>query len=96
MLFVFHEPVTGPFWNPQTLLKLEVVYIGPDQRVLAVLPMRSIIESGGVVEQYMPPAPYLAAMELPRGRLAAAGVPLGAQIQVRARDQGRAQVDLVW
>lgn len=96
MLFVFNPPSTGPFWNPQTLLSLDVAYVDAAQRLFAVLPMRTIIESKGVVETYAPPAPYLAAIELARGRLAAAGVPIGARLEIHAVNGPYAQASLLW
>lgn len=96
MLFVFKPLETGAFWNPQTLLPLDVVYVDAAQRVFAIFPMRTIVESRGVVERYAPPAPYLAAIELARGRLAAAGVPLGARLNVDPPANGRVRAALVW
>ena len=96
MLFVFKPPATGPFWNPQTLLPLDVAYVDAEQRLFAILPMRTIVESRGVVETYAPPAPYLAALELLRGRLTAARVPLGARLEIYEAAGGRARGALVW
>ena len=68
MLFLFSSPTTSGFWNKRTLLPLDLFYIDRDGYVVTRHAMRSIYESYGVPVQYLAGAPYVAALELPRGR----------------------------
>ena len=59
-----------PFTNERTLLPLDLVLLGRAGDVAAVVPMRTIVETGGRAETYHSPVPYEAALELPRGLVA--------------------------
>ena len=71
MMFLFGAPTTTSFWNKRTLLPLDLFYIDAQGRVVTRHAMRSIYESYGVPVQYLTGAPYVAALELPRGRVPA-------------------------
>lgn len=79
---IFPGSADGAFHNVRTLLPLDVVFIDNEGRVAAIRPMRTIVESGGVVERVESPGPFRAALEVRRGLLARAGVPpLGAWVE---------------
>lgn len=90
MLFLFDAtmPARASFWNKRTLLPLDLFYIDAEGRVVARHAMRSIYESYGVPVQYLAGSPFVAALELPRGR-----APANVQrILVGPRDAKRAIV----
>ena len=93
MLFLFEAPMpaSASFWNKRTLLPLDLFYIDAEGRVVARHAMRSIHESYGVPVQYLAGAPFVAALELPRGR-APANV---RRILLGPRDGTRAIVTLL-
>ena len=93
MLFLFEVPMSAAasFWNKRTLLPLDLFYIDTEGRVVARHAMRSIYESYGVPVQYPAGAPFVAALELPRGR-APANV---RRILLGPRDETRAIVTLL-
>ena len=68
MIFLFGAPTTSGFWNKQTLLPLDLFYIDGAGNVVTRHAMRTIYESYSVPVQYLTGAPYVAALELPRGR----------------------------
>ena len=80
MLFIFDRPRVLAFWNQRTFVPLDIAFIDAQRRVTVVLPMRTIVESGGVVESYAPPSPFTAAIEIRRGYLAACGISAGAVV----------------
>lgn len=97
MLFAFEAPTRGSFWNANTLLPLDLVFIDEHARVTEVIPMRTIVETRGVEESYAPRQPYVIALELPRGFVTAAGMPIGAHASVYQKaDRARALVVLEW
>ena len=66
MLFDFHDPQTVSFWMKNTLIPLDIIFIGADGRIEAIAanakPMsENLIPSGG---------PILAVLELRGGRAA--------------------------
>ena len=66
MLFLFAQSMMTPFWNERTLLPLDIFFIDPSGTIVTRLAMQSITESQWPLE-YRPTAPYVAALELPRG-----------------------------
>ena len=94
MIFLFDAstaPTRLSFWNKRTLMPLDLFYIDRDGFVVTRHSMRSIYESYGVPVQYEVSAPYVAALELPRGRAPAAVQ----RILMGPRDAKRAIVMLV-
>lgn len=80
MVFLFPEVTTTPFTNVRTHLPLDLAFVDSTARIIAIVPMRTIEESGGAIERYDPPGPYIAALEMMRGRLATFGVTPGASL----------------
>ena len=66
MLFLFEQPMKTPFWNERTLLPLDIFFIDRAGRIVTRHTMQTITESRWPLE-YRPSAPYVAALELPRG-----------------------------
>ena len=94
MLFLFDAPTaptTAGFWNKRTLMPLDLFYVDSEGNVVTRHAMCSIYESCGFPVQYLTAAPYVAALELPRG-LAPATV---RRIIMGPRDRTRAIVTLV-
>ena len=81
-LFEGLQPPSTVLWNRSTYLPLDLLFIGQDARVLSLVPMRTIEESGGVVECYASPSPFSFALELLRGRAAALGVAVGSSVSL--------------
>jgi uncharacterized membrane protein (UPF0127 family) len=52
MLFVFDRSQHGSFTNERTFVPLDVTFFDDRRRIIATIPMRTIVESGGVVERY--------------------------------------------
>ena len=69
MIFFSRRPSISPFWNHRTLMPLDVAFVDGRTGAMTVVPMRSIRESRGVVEQVDAPFPYTIVIEVPRGRL---------------------------
>ena len=66
MLFRFEQPMMTPFWNERTLLPLDIFFVDRSGTIVTRHAMQTITESRWPVE-YAPSAPYVAALELPRG-----------------------------
>lgn len=84
MLFVFPQAARWPFHNLRTPARLDLATFDARGQLLRVTPMRSSLETHGLVERYEPPEPFLAALEAPRGLLARLGVQPGDRLRVQA------------
>lgn len=73
MLFLFDAPTAGAFWNQRTFLPLDLLFADAHGRIVDRIAMQTIEETRGHVVPYTPRAPYVAALEVLRGR-APAGV----------------------
>jgi uncharacterized membrane protein (UPF0127 family) len=73
MLFVFEEEAAGSFWMKDTLVPLDIAFLGPDGDVRAVLQMEPCPE-GDSCDIYSPDAEYLTAVEVAQGFFDANGV----------------------
>lgn len=79
MLFVFPRPELISFWMEGCLVDIDVAFIGPDMRVIAVHTMRA--EPGGIAQAtYSSGRPAQYALEVRAGALAAAGVKEGQSV----------------
>ena len=81
-LFEGPQPPSTVLWNRATYLPLDLLFVGQDARVLALVTMRTIEESGGTIECYASPAPFAIALELVRGRAAALGIVVGSSVSL--------------
>jgi uncharacterized protein len=77
MLFVYPDERTGAFWMKDTLVALDIAFIGADGTVRAVLTMEPCPADPCPV--YDPEVAYLAALEVPAGWLATNGIEVGAR-----------------
>ncbi|MCC5947749.1 MAG: DUF192 domain-containing protein [Nitriliruptoraceae bacterium] len=75
MLFVFDEERTGGFWMRDTLVPLDIAYLGPDGEVRAVLTMEPCETMP--CPTYDPGLAYVAALEVPAGWFDSVGVGIG-------------------
>ncbi|MBL7133110.1 MAG: DUF192 domain-containing protein [Phycisphaerae bacterium] len=83
MLFVFPRAKPLRFWMKGCLVDLDIAFIGPDMRVVAVRTMRAGADRGNYVTySSVHPAQY--ALEVRAGGLAAAGVRTGHSAQFSA------------
>lgn len=72
MLFVFGEDHEGAFWMKDTLVPLDIAFIGSDGTVLAILQMEPCDEEPCTL--YDPEVSYRYALEVPLGWFAEVGV----------------------
>lgn len=72
MLFVFGEDRAGAFWMKDTLVPLDIAFIGSDGDVLVILGMEPCEEEPCTL--YDPEVSYRYALEVPRGWFAEVGV----------------------
>jgi uncharacterized membrane protein (UPF0127 family) len=82
MVFRFDTPVANEFYMYKTLLALSIAWVDADGRVTGVSdmdPCRST--DAAACRRYPPPAPYLHAVEVERGRAAAMGLVTGAAVR---------------
>lgn len=85
MLFLFEQPMLTPFWNERTLLPLDIFFMDRAGNIVARHAMQTITESRLPVA-YRSTAPYVAALELPRGLVP----PKATRIILGPIDYGRA------
>ena len=79
MLFVFPRPEVVSFWMEGCLVDIDVAFIGPDLRVIAIHTMPA--EPGGIARtSYSSVGPAQYALEVRAGALAAAGVKVGQSV----------------
>jgi len=77
MLFYYPDgKATSGFWMKNTRVDLDIAFIDSSLTVIAVMQMKADTET-----VHRPDAPYLAAIEAPRGYYAAVGVREGARVQ---------------
>lgn len=76
MLFPYDQPRTLSFWMKNTVLSLDIVFIGPDQRVINIAAETVPYSEESVLSD----GPAIAALELNGGRAAELGIVPGAQV----------------
>jgi uncharacterized membrane protein (UPF0127 family) len=79
MLFLFPDDSSGGFWMRNTLIPLQIAYIGADGEVVDILDMVPCEEDP--CEVYTPGSPYRSALEVDAGALDAAGVEQGWRLE---------------
>ncbi len=78
MLFIFEAERTGGFWMRNTLVPLDIAYIGADGVIGTILAMDPCEEPDAAdCPTYAPDLPYLTALEVPQGWFARYGVAEG-------------------
>jgi hypothetical protein len=75
MAFVWGEPVQSTFWMKDTLIPLSIAFWGDDGRIIAILDMDPC--TADPCPSYGPDEPFVGAVEVGQGALAARGVAVG-------------------
>jgi uncharacterized membrane protein (UPF0127 family) len=70
MLFVFPSPSTGAFWMQNTLISLDIIFIGSDKKIINIV-ARAEPQTTTPRE---PEGPYLYTLELEGGRAEELGI----------------------
>ena len=76
MLFPYDPPRVLSFWMKNTVLSLDLVFIGPDKRVINVAANAVPYSEASILSD----APAIATLELNAGRAAELGIVAGAQV----------------
>lgn len=77
MLFYYPDGKgTSGFWMKNTHIDLDIAFVDTSMRVIAVFQMQADTET-----IHRPSAPYLAAIEAPKGYYAAVGIGVGARVE---------------
>jgi uncharacterized membrane protein (UPF0127 family) len=76
MLFPYDSPRVLSFWMKNTVLSLDLVFIGPDRRVINVAANAVPYSEASIVSD----APAIATLELNAGRAAELGIVPGARV----------------
>ena len=77
MLFPYDQPRTLSFWMKNTVLSLDLLFIGEDRRVINVAPRATPYSEQSIVSD----APGIAVLELNGGRAAELGIVAGAKVE---------------
>ena len=77
MLFVFPYPTEGPFWMRNTLISLDMLFIGGDKKILTIVPQAE----PQTTTPRVPQGPYLYVLEIRGGRSADLGIRVGDGVQ---------------
>ena len=80
MVFRFEAPNTGGFWMKDTIIPLAVAYFDADGRFVSAQGMDPCPEEAESCPSYPAAAPYLHAIEVPRGGLGRIGVGPGSTL----------------
>ena len=84
MLFPMEPPRNAAFWMKNTVIPLDIIFIGPDNRVINVA-----ADAVPYSEESIPSAgPTKAVLELPGGRAAQIGLMPGDRILTRGLPRG--------
>src|SRR5690606_1597272 len=76
MLFPYDQPRVLSFWMKNTVLSLDLIFIGPDRRVVNVAANAVPYSEESIVSD----APVIATLELNAGRAAELGIVAGARV----------------
>jgi hypothetical protein len=80
MAFVWNEPVESTFWMKDTLIPLSIAFWGDDGRIIAILDMDPC--TADPCPSYGPGEPFVGAVEVGQGALAAQGVAVGDAVEL--------------
>lgn len=79
MLFIFPEEVTGSFWMKNTLIPLDIIFIGSDRKIISIA-ARAAPQTTTSRE---PGGPYRYVLEINGGRAAKLGIASGDTVRFR-------------
>ena len=80
MAFVWDEPVETTFWMKDTLIPLSIAFWGVDGRIIAIVDMDPC--TADPCPSYGPDEPFVGAVEVGQGTLAAHGVAVGDAVEL--------------
>ena len=80
MVFRFDQPNSGGFWMKNTIIPLAVAYFDTDGRFVSAAGMDPCPEDATECPSYPAAAPYLHAIEVPRGGLGRLGIGAGSTL----------------
>ena len=82
MWFVFDEDRTGGFWMKNTLVPLDIAYVGADDRIVSVA--EAVPCESDPCPTYPPDGPYRHVLEVPAGYLDRIGAGVGDVVRLVA------------
>lgn len=82
MWFVYDEDRDGGFWMKNTLVALDITYVGEDQRIVDVVTAEPC--TADPCPSYPPDAPYRHVLEVPAGWLDEVGAGVGDVVRLAA------------
>lgn len=88
MLFLMDGPVDHGFWMRDTLVPLDIAYVGADGRIVSIVQMEPCLEYDVAIEDcpsYPPGAVYERTVEVRQGWFAEVGVAVGDEVVVDDR-----------
>lgn len=85
MLFVFDGERRGGFWMRDTLVPLDIAFVGASGEIVSILTMQPCEAADCPI--YDPGLAYTSAIEVPAGWLATVGATVGDPVRVGARSE---------
>lgn len=80
MWFVYEEETTGGFWMKNTLVPLDIAYVGADGRVVSIAHAEPC--TADPCPTYEPDAPYMHVLEVNAGAFERMGAGIGARVRL--------------
>ncbi|MFH1830478.1 MAG: DUF192 domain-containing protein [Pseudomonadota bacterium] len=77
MWFVFSQPVQEEFWMKDTLMPLDIVFVGEDMKVVHIKE-NAVPKS---VEMISSPVPFMYVLEINAGKVAEHGIEIGDEVK---------------
>lgn len=84
MWFAYPEEVTGPFWMKDTLVPLDIAFVGADGRIVSIADAVPCADQDPC-PRYAPEGPYQHVLEVPAGHLDRIGAGVGTTVRLAAR-----------
>lgn len=85
MVFVYDGPASGQFWMRGTPMPLSIAFFGADGSFVSTTDMEPCLTGpAAACPRYTAAGPYVAAIEVPQGRLAELGIGPGSRLALAA------------
>lgn len=84
MWFVYPEEVTGAFWMKDTLVPLDIAFVGADGRIVSIADAVPCADQDPC-PRYAPEGPYRHVLEVPAGHLDRIGAGVGTPVRLADR-----------
>ncbi len=84
MWFVFTHPVEEEFWMKDTLIPLDMIFVGDDMQIVHI--KESAVPKS--VEMISSPEPYMYVLEINAGKVAQHGIKVGDKVEQRIGPKG--------